>query len=194
MIKDQIINLKLDFFFKDLSLKKICIWPTNKRKYNQNHKLFGKCVRNPWEADLYLLEWVKGEGNGNPLQYSCLENPMDRGAWWVAIHGVAKSRTRLKRLSSIHIYPLPSEPPSHLLPHTTPLHWYRALVEFPEPYSKFPLAIYFTYGNVSFHVLFPYISPSPPLSPCPQVYSLCLFLHCCPVNKFFSTIFLDSVF
>ena len=34
-----------------------------------------------------------GEGNGNPLQYSCLENPMDRGAWRAAIHGVAKSRT-----------------------------------------------------------------------------------------------------
>ena len=34
-----------------------------------------------------------GEGNGNPLQYSCLENPMDRGAWWATIHGVAKSRT-----------------------------------------------------------------------------------------------------
>ena len=36
-----------------------------------------------------------GEGNGNPLQYSCLENPMDRGAWWATAHGVAKSRTRL---------------------------------------------------------------------------------------------------
>ena len=36
-----------------------------------------------------------GGGNGNPLQYSCLENPMDRGAWWAAVHGVAKSRTRL---------------------------------------------------------------------------------------------------
>ena len=41
-----------------------------------------------------------GEGNGNPLQYSCLENPRDRGAYWVAIYGVAQSRTRLKRLSS----------------------------------------------------------------------------------------------
>ena len=41
-----------------------------------------------------------GEGNGNPLQYSCLENPRDRGAWWAAIYGVAQSRTRLKRLSS----------------------------------------------------------------------------------------------
>ena len=36
-----------------------------------------------------------GEGNGNPLQYSCLENPMDRGAWWAAVHRVAKSRTQL---------------------------------------------------------------------------------------------------
>ena len=38
---------------------------------------------------------VNGEGNSNPLQYSCLENPMDRGAWWATIHGVTKSRTRL---------------------------------------------------------------------------------------------------
>ena len=41
-----------------------------------------------------------GEGNGNPLQYSCLENPRDRGAWWAAIYGVAQSQTRLKRLSN----------------------------------------------------------------------------------------------
>ena len=36
-----------------------------------------------------------GEGNGNPLQYSCLENSMDSGAWWAVVHGVTKSRTRL---------------------------------------------------------------------------------------------------
>ena len=36
-----------------------------------------------------------GEGNGNPLQYSCLENPTDRGAWWATVHGVAESQTRL---------------------------------------------------------------------------------------------------
>ena len=41
-----------------------------------------------------------GEGNGNPLQYSCLENPRDGGAYWAAVYGVAQSRTRLKRLSS----------------------------------------------------------------------------------------------
>ena len=36
-----------------------------------------------------------GEGNGNPLQYSCLENPIDGGAWWATVHGIAKSQTRL---------------------------------------------------------------------------------------------------
>ena len=41
-----------------------------------------------------------GEGNGNPLQCSCLENPRDGGAWWAAIYGAAQSWTRLKRLSS----------------------------------------------------------------------------------------------
>ena len=41
-----------------------------------------------------------GEGNGNPLQCSCLENPRDGGAWWAAIYGVTQSQTRLKRLSS----------------------------------------------------------------------------------------------
>ena len=41
-----------------------------------------------------------GEGNGNPLQCSCLERPIDSGAWWAALYGVAQSRTRLKRLSS----------------------------------------------------------------------------------------------
>ena len=40
-----------------------------------------------------------GEGNGNPFQYSCLENPVDRGAWWVVVHRVAQSWTRLKQLS-----------------------------------------------------------------------------------------------
>ena len=44
-----------------------------------------------------------GEGNGNPLQYSCLENPMDRGAWWAIVHGVAKGQTQLKQLSTVVI-------------------------------------------------------------------------------------------
>ena len=48
-----------------------------------------------------LWVWFKffGEGNGTPLQHSCLENPMDGGAWWAAVHGVAKSRTRLSNFT-----------------------------------------------------------------------------------------------
>ena len=42
-----------------------------------------------------------GEGNGNPLQDSCLENPMDGGAWWATVHGVAKSQTRLSKLTNL---------------------------------------------------------------------------------------------
>ena len=46
-----------------------------------------------------LLKTSFGEGNGNPLQYSCLQNPVDRGAWWAAVHRVAQSQTQLKQLS-----------------------------------------------------------------------------------------------
>ena len=44
-----------------------------------------------------------GEGNGNPLQCPCLENPRDGGAWWAAVYGVTQSRTRQKRLSSSNL-------------------------------------------------------------------------------------------
>ena len=43
-----------------------------------------------------------GERNGNPLQYSCLENSMDKGAWWAPVHGVAKSQTRLSNYTHTH--------------------------------------------------------------------------------------------
>ena len=45
-----------------------------------------------------------GEGNGNPLQYSYLENPMDGGAWWATVHGVAKNRTELSDFTSLPEY------------------------------------------------------------------------------------------
>ena len=45
-----------------------------------------------------------GEGKGNPLQYSCLENPMEGGAWWATVHGVTKSRTQL--MTSLSLSPL----------------------------------------------------------------------------------------
>ena len=55
-----------------------------------------------------------GEGNGTPLQYSCLENPMDGGAWWAAVHGVAKSRTRLSDFTfTFHFHTLEKEMATH---------------------------------------------------------------------------------
>ena len=58
--------------------------------------------------------YIYREGNGNPLQCSCLENPMVRGAGWAAVHGVAKSRTWLKRLSSSSIHTYVSSSVNHL--------------------------------------------------------------------------------
>ena len=55
-----------------------------------------------------------GEGNGNPLQSSCLENPMDGGAWWTALHGVAKSRTQLSYFTfTFHFHALEKEVATH---------------------------------------------------------------------------------
>ena len=62
----------------------------------------------------YLLSIKVGEGNGTPLQYSCLENPVDRGAWWAAVHGVAKSRTRLSDFTlTFHFHALEKEMTTH---------------------------------------------------------------------------------
>ena len=55
-----------------------------------------------------------GEGNGTPLQYSCLENPMDRGAWWATIHGAAKSQTQLSDFTfTFHFHALEKEMATH---------------------------------------------------------------------------------
>ena len=55
-----------------------------------------------------------GEGNGNPLQYTCLENPMDGGAWWAAVHGVVKSRTLLSDfIFTFHFHALEKEMATH---------------------------------------------------------------------------------
>ena len=57
---------------------------------------------------------LNGEGNGTPLQHSCLENPMDGGAWWPAVHGVAKSRTRLSDFTfTFHFHALEKEMATH---------------------------------------------------------------------------------
>ena len=94
----------------------------------------------------------------------------------------------------VNTYPLTFDIPSISIPIPPLQVETEPLFEFPEPYSKFPFAIYFTYGNVSFHVtLSKHLNLSTHL-PMSISLSLCLFLHYCPVNKFFSSIFLDSVY
>ena len=62
---------------------------------------------------MYIDE-SNGEGNGTPLQHSCLENPMDRGAWWAAVHGVARSWTRLSDFTfTLHFHALEKEMATH---------------------------------------------------------------------------------
>ena len=98
--------------------KKACDCPLNRRRWwhptpvllpGKSHGQRSLVGCSPWgreESD--RTEWLHfhfslsciGEGNGNPLQCSCLENPRDRGAWWAAIYGVTQSRTRLNWLSS----------------------------------------------------------------------------------------------
>ena len=71
------------------------------------------------DFDLYF-KYDYGEGNGIPLQYSCLENPMDGGAWWAAVHGVAKSWTRLSDFTfTFHFHALEKE----MTPHSSVLAW-----------------------------------------------------------------------
>ena len=64
--------------------------------------------------DFPRFKGKSGEGNGTPLQYSCLENPMDRGTWWAAVCGVAKSRTQLSDFTfTFHFHALEKEMATH---------------------------------------------------------------------------------
>ena len=84
--------------------------------------LIGGLISNYWVQyvlSLWLSYWQntqswEGEGNGNPLQYSCLGNPMDRGDWWAAVHGMAKSQTRLSNFTfTFHFHTLEKEMATH---------------------------------------------------------------------------------
>ena len=67
-----------------------------------------------WQVDSLPLAPHGGEGDGTPLQYSCLENPMDGGAWWAAVHGVTKSRTWLSNFTfTFHFPALEKEMATH---------------------------------------------------------------------------------
>ena len=105
--------LQMALFHSFLWLSNTLLWrrqwhPTPVLLPGKSHgrgSLVGYSLRGREESD--MTEWLPfhfslsciGEGNGNPLQCSCLENPRDRGAWWAAVYGVAQSRTRLKWLS-----------------------------------------------------------------------------------------------
>jgi len=110
------VQLNLTFFKKSIILLKICAgfrrgqWhPTPVLLPGRSHGRRGLEGCSPWgcwRSDMterlhfhFSLSCI-GEGNGNPLQCSCLENPRDSGAWWAAVYGITHSRTRLKWLSS----------------------------------------------------------------------------------------------
>ena len=67
---------------------------------------------------------MNGEGNGTPLQYPCLENPMDGGAWWAAVHGVAEGQTRLSDFTfTFHFHALEREMATHSCVFTWRIPW-----------------------------------------------------------------------
>ena len=76
---------------------------------SSNGKASANNVRDP--GSIPGLGRFSGEGKSNPLQYSCLKNPMDRGVWWATVHGVAKSQTRLRdfTFTFIRIYTIPDQ-------------------------------------------------------------------------------------
>ena len=114
------------YFFRDISIRISCplCWvlrvlyikyrrrqwqPTPVLLPGKSHGWRSLVGCSPWgHKELDTTKWLHfhfslsciGEGNGNPLQCSCLENPRDGGAWWATVYGVTQSRTRLKRLSS----------------------------------------------------------------------------------------------
>ena len=108
-------------------------------------------VGHDWATSLYFSLSCIGEGNGNPLQCSCLENPRDGGAWWTAIYGVAQSRTQLKWLSR-HIslsFDRPLSPPALSVSFSTLYH--SAFYSVPEATNWFVSCIH---PDVFLHLCF----------------------------------------
>ena len=137
-------------------------------------------VGHNWETSLSLS--CTGEGNSNPLQSSCLENPRIGGAWWAAIYRVAQSWTRLKWLSSsstleycsgfaihwhesamgVHVFPILNPPPPPLSPfHPSGSSQYTS-PEHPVSCIEPGLVICFTYDNIHVSMLFSQIIPPLP--------------------------------
>ena len=80
----------------------------------QRSQYWCRFIPNQWFSNYTLPVGYDGEGDGTPFQYSCLENPMDGGAWWAAVHGVAKSQTRLSDFTlTFHFHALEKEMATH---------------------------------------------------------------------------------
>ena len=90
---------------------------TKQIQYYQLERRCGYCdAHRVLKVSVYLTSPndYSGEGSGNPLQYSCLENPMEGGAWWAAVHGVSKSRTRLSNFTlTFHFHASEKEMATH---------------------------------------------------------------------------------
>ena len=126
------LNLGYILYLCALNIRRRQWHPTPVLLPRKSHGWRSLVGSSPWsrtESDttkrLHFHFWLSGigEGNGNPLQCSCLENPRDGEAWWAAVYGVAQSRTRLKWLSSSsssEYYPLRWLPPFVLFPFPTP--------------------------------------------------------------------------
>ena len=112
----------LDWGFSSLSEEKMFIsyfCTSGSSLENLRHNAVASRITVPSPPKIFtFLSWR--EGNGTPLQYSCLENPMDGGAWCAAVHGVARSRTRLSNFTfTFHFHALEKE----MAPHSSVLAW-----------------------------------------------------------------------
>ena len=95
------------FFFGIGSKKTFFLTASVYFTYHTGRAIVVKYLSSVTKCTLSIRYGINVEKDGNPLQYSCLENPVDRGAWWGAVHRVAQSWTRLKQLSmrGIHVQP-----------------------------------------------------------------------------------------
>ena len=129
-----------------------------------------------------------GEENGNPLQYSCLKNPMDRGAWWATVPRVARVRHNLVTKPHTHHTHTHTHTHTHFPPfptsHSRSSERHTGLSALCSNFSLFD-SVYMS------ALLSQFIPPLP--SPCPQVHSLDLCFHAFPANRFISAFFLDSM-
>ena len=101
-------------------VQRLQIWRTQQWPQDRKRSVFipipkkGNAKNAQTAAQLHSSHMLVGEGNGTPLQYSCLENPIDRGAWWAAVHGVMKSWTRLSDFPfTFHFHALEKEMATH---------------------------------------------------------------------------------